>query len=184
MEFDLLFFFLVLMPTDNGRNMSGLPTSFTSSAGFWPSGILGATSCFLGGGSFIPSDGTDNASLAASDISSSASRLKPGAALVFRLMPGLGGALADGLEMGFPAFLGGGRSELSPEKSPPPVVRARFAGGSSDLLELVVSGKLTKILPGLERSTTFWKGFFDVLCDGFGAGLEGASASEPESDSE
>lgn len=68
-ELGLFFFFLLLNPTDNGLNMRGFPTSFTSSAGFCPSGIDGAASCFFGGGRVMPPDDIEDSPLSASAMS-------------------------------------------------------------------------------------------------------------------
>lgn len=117
---------------------------------------------------------------------SSAFRLKPGAPLVFKFTPGLGGPLLvdvgddEGVAFGLFAFLGGGRNELRPEKSPDPPVFARFAGGSMPGgLSLEICGRLTMILPGLDRSTTFWNCFLEDAT-GLDVVLMGASVSEPE----
>jgi len=107
--------------------------------------------------------------------------------------------LADGLMGSLPVFFGAGKNELKPEnRPPPPFVRARLSGGSSPVL-LVVSlagvGRLTTILPGLLRSTTFWNGFgfleeacgFDLggLEDlGRRAASETGPAAETEAESE
>jgi hypothetical protein len=86
------------------------------------------------------------------------------------------------------AVFGGGKKELKPLKRLPPAVFARLAGGPSlgwalsGALEVV--GRLTRILPGFERSTNFWKGLLLVL--DAGAALTGwlgcVSASDSESE--
>lgn len=177
--------------TDNGLNINGLPTSLTSSAGFCSAGIDG---CFA----------VDSASSPLFDVPSeppssfsSTSLLKPGVAPVFKLIPGLGAGfpllLLDAT--GFPTFFGGGRNELKLLNAPPlPVTFARLGGGSlSPSAGLLLSrldepcGRLTRILPGFARSTTFWKGFLPPAagavtdCEG-GTGL--ATGSESDSESE
>lgn len=159
------FFFFGFLETDKGLNIMGLPTNLTSSAGFCSSGIDGP-SCFLGNDTLAPASPPSSLP----KISSPPSRLNAAAELVFRFTPGLGLALPDAAGLGLLAFLGGGRKELNPEKRPPLAspVRARLAGGSS-AVEVAVCGRLTRILPGLERSTTFWKGFLEVEVEGLGA---------------
>lgn len=175
------FFFFGFRDTDSGLNIMGLPTSFTSSAGFCSAGTDGP-SCFLDGAPAPSPSSPPNKS----PTPLSSSRLKAAAELVFRLIPGRGLALppAVAAALGLFAFFGAGRNELKPEKRPPlpSPVRARFAGGSSLVEEEVAWGRLTRILPGLERSTTFWKGFFEVLVvDCLGTDAAGAE-SESESD--
>ncbi len=80
---------------------------------------------------------------------------------------------------------GGGRKELKLLKRPPPLlIFARLAGGSLDgaLTSAAGVGRLTRILPGLALSTSFWKGFLDELVAG--AGVEAGGASVSDSDSE
>lgn len=184
-DFGVVFFLLLFLLTERGLNIIGLPTILTSSAGFCPSGIVGSA-CFFGGGKLSPDEAP------ACDPSevwvSSPSREKAGAAPVFKLTPAL--ALPwprppDGLAFG---FLGGGKNELKPEKRPPAPapVRARFAGGSSPCCVLVAVGRLTTILPGLDRSTTFWKGFLDVALvdDGLEDVVDGLGGGASDSESE
>lgn len=119
----LMGFFFVFRATDRGLNSNGFPTSLTSSAGFIVSGIDGSAGR-LGGGKLRP----DAPSVLLLELlEGSSSRLNPFSALVLRLMPGRLKVLPS---IGFPVFFGGGRNELNPEKTPPPPVRARFAGGS------------------------------------------------------
>lgn len=171
-------FFLGFLDTDNGLNIMGLPVSFTSEAGFCSSGIEGCESRF-GAGRPIPRPELSPSS------EGSVSRLNPGAALVLKLIPGGFDWLEDGVDGAFAAaFFGAGRNELKPENKPLPPVFARFAGGPSGCVESSAEacGKLTTILPGFDRSTTFWNGF---LAPGFAMGFWGFSDSEPEdSDSE
>lgn len=180
-------FFFVFRATDRGLNISGLPTSLTSSAGFIVSGIEGSAGR-LGGGKFNPPGAAPSAPLDALEASSS--RLKPLSALVLRLMPGRVWLLPAGLlsVVALPVFFGGGRNELKPEKRPPPPVRARFAGGSSPFgapspAEEATWGRLMVILPGFARSTTFWKAGFlgGALVT---TGWAGASISASDSESE
>lgn len=179
----LIVFFFVFRATERGLNINGFPTSLTSSAGFIVSGIDGSADR-LGGGKLSP-PGAASALLELFEGSSS--RLKPFSALVLRLIMGRAWLLEGLLSVAFAAFFGGGRKELKPEKRPPPApVRARFAGGPSPFdapssLEEAAWGRLTMILPGFDRSTTFWNAGF------FGAGLTagfGASTSGSDSDSE
>lgn len=153
----------------------------------------------------LPPEASSPPPMTISSSSSPPPLLNPGAALVFRLTPGLGLEADDEDDMGpgrlvLPeeAFLGGGRKELKPEKRLLPAswsVRARFAGGAPSFASRVFEeeeddgGRLTTILEGFERSTTFWKGFLPVVVvvvvvdealEGGGFG----GASESDSDSE
>lgn len=186
----LLFFFTGLLDTDRGLNITGFPTNLTSSAGFCPAGIVGCACC------------CDEDSSPLSSVSSfrSVPLLKPGPAPVFRLTPGRRGTVFAALlatVAALPAFLGGGRNEAKPLKAPPPVL-ARLTGGSSPVLAVVfdssdfeVPDRLTTILRGLERSTTFCTGCFAVVAvwggtaAEAGAGVVGfVTVSESESESE
>ncbi|QBZ59327.1 hypothetical protein PoMZ_04288 [Pyricularia oryzae] len=147
------------LATDSGRNINGLPTSFTSFSG---SGFVSAdveeskevvaACCDLGGGWLA-----------------TGSRLKAASELVLKKLNGTARAPppdadADAVDLataGGAVFFGAGRADLKLLKSPPPLpsVLARLAGGSSDPEDC---GRLTTILPGLLRSISFWNGFFVV----------------------
>jgi hypothetical protein len=92
--------------------------------------------------------------------------------------------------VGLPVVLGGGRKEPKPLNRLPPVTLARLAGGSSfdgcDASVPAAVGKFTTILPGFDRSTSFWKGLVLGLEEaaGLAATLGCASVSESESESE
>jgi hypothetical protein len=176
------FFFAGFLDTDNGLNIKGFPTNFTSSAGFCPS-----TCDALGGGRLSPDPpfvvAGPLSSSPAYSLSSSGSLLKPGADPVFKLTPTPSTPFAavppPNVAFVCPVRFGGGKNELNPLKAPPPVF-ARLVGGSS--LEVssfkVACGKETRILPGFDRSTTFWNAGFDDVAVDLGVGTGASSVSE------
>ena len=114
--------------------------------------------------------------------SGTSSLLNPGVAPVLRLTP-----LANPPPAACPVRFGAGNKALNPLNAPPPPpTRARFAGGPSAVDSLscsVVLGRLTRILRGFERSTTFLKAGFktDAVVVGLGAG-EVSESEFPESE--
>lgn len=145
----------------------------TLSSGGWSLPPVSALSSVFGAGSAI------------------GSLLKPGVAPVFRFTPLPSPPLLEA-SVPFAATerFGAGRKELNAPNAPPPVL-ARFAGGdcpSSSCLSSVTgrslagSGRLTRILCGFERSTTFWNAGLPalrLLLDVF-FGFGCSSVSEPE----
>lgn len=193
-------FFLFLagaffLATERGLNMSGLPTNFTSSSGFWPSGIDGpARALELGAGRFSPDD---EAVPSPPKFDVSSSSLPPltnaGSAPVRKCTPGAGAvprllsAAADAMAA---VFLGGGKKEPKLLNLLPPAVFTRFAGGcSSSALgsgAAAAGERLTRIFPAPdERLSSFWNGFFDAgaVDDGAALGV-GFCGTDSVSDSE
>ncbi len=184
---ELVSFFLVFkgaffLATERGLNMSGLPTSLTSSSGFWPSGIEGPLNVAWFAS---PSGPTPS-------MSPSLRLENAGSAAVRRCTPGAGAvpvARDDGAGAASPVFFGGGRNEPRALNLLPPEILVRFAGGWS--ASGVSSGvalaaeRLTRILPlpgPDERSRSFWKGFFEAAV-GTGVGFcwtDSPSDSESE----
>jgi hypothetical protein len=161
------------LATERGLNMRGLPTSFTSSSGFWPSGMDGPAVLELGGGRIMPDVGPASPSSKASPP-----LMKAGSAPVRKCTPGAGVEpscleLPAAAGAAAPVLFGGGRKEPRPLNRLPPAVLVRFAGGcsfsaSASVVELAAE-RLTTILPAPEeRSRSFWKAFFgaaDVVAD-------------------
>lgn len=177
-------FFLFDRATESGLNMSGLPVSFTSCAGFWPSGIVGSASLF-GAGRLRPP-----APSSLLYISSTLLLLNAAALLVFSPIPGGFDCFVDGLDAAdAPVFLGAGRNELKPEKRPLPAVLVRLAGGPStaplsEALPADGGGRLIISFPLFEASTSFWNGFLplgSVVVVDWGGFCVCCSVSDPES---
>lgn len=184
------FFFCGFLATDSGLNIMAFPcfldcpASFSNGCAFEGSDVsfvpVSTDASFLGA-SFRWNEASSSALWASSSIfpplSNMGSLLNPGAAPVFRLTP-LPSPPLPATEPFTPPFVaaarfGAGRNELKPPKAPPPTL-AFFAGGPSSFSSptasfLPSSGRLTRILCGLERSTTFWKadlvGFAVGFCD-------------------
>jgi hypothetical protein len=82
--------------------------------------------------------------------------------------------------------LGGGKNEPRLLNLLPPAVFTRFAGGCSSSTPVSAAGlaaeRLTTILPApVERSSSFWNGFFDVAAAA--AAAASAARSRPQSPS-
>jgi hypothetical protein len=176
-SFFLFFRGAFFLATDSGLNISGLPTNFTSSSGFCPSGIDGPL---------------DVGCVSAPASSLSLALANAGSAAVRRCTPGAGAVpdfTADDAGPAAPVLLGGGRNEPRLLNLLPPEVFARFAGGcaSSVVVSVVgpAAGRFTTILPAPEdRSRSFWNGFFGaavVVAVGRGCGC-GVSLSDSESE--
>ena len=162
----MVFFFWGFRATDKGLNIVVFPFGLGSSAGFWrdsASSLRGTlwivswsapAACVS-----LPCTVSSSSSPAVSALGTD-SLLKPGAAPVLRLTPLPSPALFTPVTKGPPfvaaARFGAGRRALKP-LSPPEPTLARFKGrsGSSGSSALEGSGRLTRILCGFERSTTF-----------------------------
>lgn len=187
-----VFFFWGFLATESGLNMSGFPTSFTSSSAFCPSGSDGP---FFGAGRLSPEEKPDPDVDSEAPYPSSPSSLlvleKAGSAPVLKFTTGLGLLLVLSVDADIEAvlaagavFLGAGRKEpkLLKRLAPGPAVFARFAGGSSSAGfgsgPVPALPRLTMILPEPEpeRPMSFWNGFLVVVEEaaaGAGVGATG-----------
>ena len=177
------FFFFWFRATDNGRNIIGFPCSLISPASvFWGCGLGSVRD----GASLLVGPGLDSWAKVFR-ISASAVRSNPGSAPVFRLKI----LRVEGVEAFFSARrFGAGKKELKPEKAlppPPPPSLVLFRAGPSSPASVAVgsglrSGRATRILRGLPRST--WKSgtVSDFL--GFSAGAAGVVSSSTSDVSE
>jgi hypothetical protein len=169
------FFGCCFRETERGLKIVEEPVNLGAGTG-WPAcGVSGVVSGGGGGGAELLSP--PSMSL---EESAASSLLNPGIAPVFRLTP-----LPNPPPIACPVRLGAGNRALNPLNAPPrPLTRARFAGGPSAIDSPSCStalGRLTSILRGFERSTTFLKaGFEDADGVVVGIGADAVARSESE----